>query len=72
MAKSKIEMSVEGMTGDGVCRCIETGLSEITGVEYVHVNLGAAKVMVKFDDAIATADQLMSTVERLGFHVSQI
>jgi copper chaperone CopZ len=72
MAKSKIEMSVQGMTGEGVVRNIETSLSAIKGVEYAHVNLGAGKIMVEFDDSIATADQLMDTVERLGFHVAQM
>lgn len=72
MAKSKIEMSVEGMTGDGVVRGIETGLSEVKGVEYAHVNLGAGKIRVEFDDSVTSADQLIGTVEQMGFHVLQM
>lgn len=72
MAKSKIEMSVQGMTGDGVVRSIETGLSGVQGVEYTHVNLGAGKVTVEYDDSLTSADQLIGTVEQMGFHVLQI
>jgi copper chaperone CopZ len=72
MAKSKIEMGVEGMAGEGVVRSIETALSGVQGVDYAHVNLGAGKIAVEFDDAVASADQLIGTVERLGFSVRQL
>jgi copper chaperone CopZ len=72
MAKSKIEMRVDDMSGDGVVRGIETSLSGVKGVEYAHVNLGAGKINVEFDDSITTADQLIGTVERLGFSVLQV
>jgi copper chaperone CopZ len=55
-----------------VVRSIETGLSEVKGVEYAHVNLGAGKIHVEFDDSVTTADQLIGTVERLGFSVEQL
>ncbi|MDQ1471680.1 MAG: Heavy-metal-associated domain [Bryobacterales bacterium] len=72
MAKSKIEMSVPDMSGDGVVRNIETSLSGVRGVEYAHVNLGAGKITVEYDDAVATADQLIGTVKQLGFDVLQV
>jgi copper chaperone CopZ len=72
MAKSKIEMSVEGMTGEGVVRSIETSLSGVKGVDYAHVNLGAGKISVEFDDSVASADQLIGAVEQLGFQVLQL
>ena len=72
MAKSKIELSVQGMTGDGVVRNIEANLGGVNGVEYVHVNLGAAKITVDYDDSVTNAEQLIGTVERLGFSVVQL
>jgi copper chaperone CopZ len=72
MAKSKIELSVQGMTGDGVVRNIEANLSGVNGVEYVHVNLGAAKITVDYDDSVTNAEQLIGTVERLGFNAVQL
>ena len=72
MAKSKIELSVQGMTGDGVVRNIEADLGGVDGVEYVHVNLGASKITVDYDDSVTNAEQLIGTVEHLGFNVIQL
>jgi len=71
MAKAKIELQVEGMTCQGCVRSIETKLSGVKGVEYAHVNLGAGKATVEFDDAIVNVENLIGAVEQIGFHASR-
>jgi copper chaperone CopZ len=70
MAKNKVELSVQGMSGD--VRNIELTLGGITGVDYAHVNLGAAKITVEFDDSLTDANQLIAEVERMGYLVVQV
>ena len=41
--KRKAELRATGLTGSGVPSSVEELLSALPGVEYVHVNLGAAK-----------------------------
>jgi copper ion binding protein len=72
MAKSKVELQVQGMTCQGCVRSIEMKLSKLPGVEYAHVNLGEGKATVEYDDAKASADQLIGAVEQIGFHAAQI
>ena len=71
MAKAKIEMQVAGMTCQGCVRSIEKKLSTVAGVDYAHVNLGAGKAVVEYDDAVADPAKLMGAVEQIGFHPSQ-
>jgi len=71
MAKAKLEMQVEGMTCQGCVRSVEKKLSGVHGVEYAHVNLGAGRVTVEFDDAQTNPQTLLSAVEQIGFHASQ-
>jgi len=40
-------------------------------VDYAHVNLGAGKAVVEYDDAVADPAKLMGAVEQIGFHPSQ-
>ena len=70
--KSKIELSVQGMTGDGVVRNIEQTLGGVKGIEYAHVNLGAAKITVEYDDSVTNTEKLVATVARLGLHATQL
>ncbi|HVW86589.1 MAG TPA: heavy metal-associated domain-containing protein [Bryobacteraceae bacterium] len=72
MAKTKVELQVQGMTCQGCVRSIETKLSTISGVEYAHVNLGAGKATVEFDDDRANPDQLIGAIEQIGFHASRV
>jgi copper ion binding protein len=69
MANSSVELQVDGMTCQGCVRSIELKLAEVQGVEYAHVNLGAGKATVKYDDTQASVDQLIGAVEEIGFHV---
>ncbi len=60
MAKSKAELQVVGMTGQGVVSSVEELLAGLAGVEYVHVNLGASKVHINYDDSV-TGNHHMNT-----------
>jgi copper chaperone CopZ len=71
MAKSTLELKVEGMTCDGCVRSVERKLSKVAGVESARVDLGAGKATVEYDDSQARADQLIAAVEQIGYHASQ-
>jgi copper ion binding protein len=71
MAKSKLEINVTGMTCQGCVRTIENKLSSVNGVEYAHVNLGAGKAVVEYDDASTRAEDLIKAVQQVGFEASR-
>jgi copper ion binding protein len=71
MAKSNIELKVEGMTCDGCVRSVERKLSKVEGVASARVNLGTGKAAVEFDDSRAQVDQLIAAVEQIGYHASR-
>jgi copper chaperone len=71
MAKSTIELKVEGMTCDGCVRSVERKLLKVAGVESARVHLGAGKATVEYDDSQARADQFIAAVEQIGYHASQ-
>ena len=48
MATVKAEFRVNGLAGPGLPSTVEELLSAVDSVEYVHVNLGAAKVAVTY------------------------
>ena len=72
MAKAKVEMRVDGMTCQGCVRTVEKKLSSIDGVEYAHVNLGAANATVEFDDSKTKAEKLIAAVEQVGYKATQV
>jgi copper ion binding protein len=71
MAKTKVELRIGGMTCQGCVRTIENKLSAVDGVEYAHVNLGAGKAVVEYDDGLTQPDDLIRAVEQVGFQVSR-
>jgi copper chaperone len=71
MAKSILELKVEGMTCDGCVRSVEKKLLKVTGAESARVNLGEGKATVEYDDSQAGADQFIAAVEQIGYHASQ-
>jgi copper chaperone CopZ len=71
MAKSQVELKVEGMTCQGCVRSVEKKLSGVAGVESAKVDLGAAKATVEYDDARAQVGDLIGAVDSIGFHASQ-
>jgi len=71
MAKSTLELKVEGMTCDGCVRSVERKLLKVAGVESAHVSLGEGKATVEYDDSQARADQFIAAVEQIGYHASR-
>jgi copper chaperone CopZ len=72
MSKAKVELRVAGLAAEpGLVRRMEEALSAVAGVEYAHVNLGAAKVTIEYDDSVIDADGLIAAVERAGFDATQ-
>jgi Cu+-exporting ATPase len=71
MAKSKVELKVDGMTCASCVRSVEKKLSKVSGVELARVNLGTGKATVEYDDSQAHIDQLIGAVEQIGFHASR-
>jgi copper chaperone CopZ len=71
MAKTKLELNIEGMTCQGCVRSIEKKLSTVNGVDYAHVNLGAGKAVVEYEDSLADPPKLIAAVEEIGFHAAR-
>ena len=71
MAKTKVELCIDGMTCQGCVRTIENKLSTVDGVDYAHVNLGAGKAVVEYDDARCQPHELIRAVEQVGFQASR-
>jgi len=71
MARSTVELNVEGMTCDACVRAIERKLSKVAGVESARVDLAAGKARVQYDDSRARADQFIAAVEQIGYHASR-
>jgi copper chaperone CopZ len=71
MAKSKLELCIGGMTCQGCVRTVEKKLATVEGVDYAHVNLGAGKAVVEYDDACTHPDELIRAVEQVGFQASR-
>lgn len=71
MASAKAELGVTGLAEPGLPSTVEGLLSAVRGVEYAHVNLGAAKVIVTFDDSLTSADALIAELNRAGFNAVQ-
>jgi len=71
MAKTNLELKVEGMTCDGCVRSVERKLSKVGGVESARVDLAAGKATVEYDDSQAQADQFIAAVEQIGYHASR-
>jgi copper ion binding protein len=72
MASAKVELKIEGMTCEGCVRSIENSLAAVKGVDYAHVNLGAGKAVVEFDDSRARPEDLIAAVETIGFNASRV
>jgi Cu+-exporting ATPase len=71
MAKSRIELTVEGMTCDGCVRSVEKKLSKVPGVEAARVDLGTGKATIEYDESRAQIDQLIAAVEQIGYHAGR-
>jgi copper chaperone CopZ len=70
MAKTKIELQIQGMTCQGCVRSVEKKLATVDGVDYAHVNLAAGTAVVEYEDALADPSKLVAAVEQIGFQAS--
>ena len=66
MAKTKAELRATGLTGSGVPSSVEELLSALPGVGYVHVNLGASKIHVDYDDSLLSVEALLTALRQAG------
>jgi copper chaperone CopZ len=60
-----VKLSIEGMHCDGCVRRVTSALSAIEGARIESVQVGAATVAV--DPEHASAEQVASAVDRIGF-----
>jgi copper chaperone CopZ len=72
MAKTKMELRIDGMTCQGCVRSVEKKLSSVPGVDRAQVNLAAGKATVDYDFAVADPAGFVAAVEQIGFHASQL
>lgn len=70
MAKARAELQVLGLASPGLVSSVEELLSQQVGVDYAHVNLGAAKVTVDFDDSLTGVEMLIAAMARAGYHAT--
>ncbi len=69
--KAKAAFRVNGLAEPGLVRGLEEKLSAVAGVEYAHVNLGAGKVTVEFDDCICGPEALLAVVRSADTEAEQ-
>jgi len=71
MAKAKAELGVTELAGPGVVSSVEELLSGVAGVEYAHVNLGAGKVTIHYEDTVTGVETLIAALKGAGFDALQ-
>ena len=57
---------MSGLAEPGLVRSVEESLSAVKGVEYAHVNLGAGKVIIEFDDSATGVEAFIVIVKSFG------
>jgi P-type Cu+ transporter len=68
-ALDHVDLPIVGMTCASCAARIERGLNGLDGVE-ATVNYVTEKAGIDFDPAVATSDDLVSTIQRLGYRVA--
>ncbi len=63
-------LKVTGMTCGGCTTNVTNALKAVSGVSDVNVSLSAGEATVKFDEHLATLDQLKLAVEGAGYEVN--
>jgi len=67
MPKATTELRVTGLARPGLVSGLEEMLSAIPGVQYAHVNLGAEKVTINYEDSVTGVDSLIAAIIGTGF-----
>lgn len=68
-SKATVTFGVQGMSCGHCKMAVEKALNNLDGVEKAEVNLDAANVVVVFDSAKVSEDQLKATVKEAGYTV---
>ena len=63
--------NVKGMHCNSCEIMIKDSLSEVNGVKHVKASHAKGTVMVKFDEAKVSEDQIMSIIRKEGYDVLQ-
>ncbi len=63
-------LKVNGMTCGGCTTNVTNALKAVSGVSDVKVSLSEGEATVKFDEHLATLNQLKSAVEGAGYEVN--
>jgi copper chaperone len=63
----KTELTVKGMTCNHCVAAVQTALEETPGVRSARVDLQAGKVVVDYDDALASPRELTTVVAEAGY-----
>ncbi len=64
--RTRVALSIEGMTCAACVMHVEHALTAVPGVEAAHVNLATEKAVVEIDEAL-TLDQLAAAVKDAGY-----
>lgn len=68
----KKEFKVSGMTCKHCVARVEKGISELSGVEKVKVNLKKERATVKFDQSQVTENQIIDSIVTTGYEAEVI
>jgi Cu+-exporting ATPase len=66
---SRIEIPVEGLHCASCVAAFEKGLSELPGIEQVHVNFVSEKAVIVFDNSKLIFHELIEIISNIGFEV---
>ncbi|MDO4559000.1 MAG: cation transporter, partial [Planctomycetia bacterium] len=58
---------IERLHCAGCCRKVEQAASGVPGVEQCEVSLATRKLRIRYDESLATADQIMEAIRQRGF-----
>ena len=62
-------LSVPGIHCDHCKMSIEKAVGELSGVDAVAVDIGAATVELSFDEKALELDQIIAAIEEVGYEV---
>lgn len=67
-----IKFKIEGMHCGACATGIQMGLTQLEGIKSAFIDYNAKEGVVEFDSAKTTKEQVLKTVEELGYKASLI
>ena len=64
-----VTLNVQGMSCGHCVKAVETSVGALAGVQEVNVDLAQAKVIVAYDEATVSVDQIKETIDEQGYDV---